>query len=209
MAGHKAGTENIRRIIRCFKRYGIKYLTLFAFSTENWSRPHEEVSGLMELLQEVIQNEVHSLQEQGVCIRHLGRLDRLSPELRSVICNAIEMTKDKNDLNLNVAFDYGGRSEITEAVRRIVAKGISPDQITEELFQRHLYLADVPDPDLIIRTGGEMRISNFLLWQSAYSEYYSTAKTWPEFDEDEVENALVAYSQRQRRFGKVRPLNPL
>ena len=203
LAGHKAGTENIRRVISSFSDHGVRYLTLYAFSTENWSRPNEEVTGLMDILQDVIHKEVRKLHKQGVRIRHLGRLDRLSPKLRQAICDAIKLTKDNKGLILNIAFDYGGRSEILEAVRRMLADGLSPKQVNEDLFNRYLYSADLPDPDLIIRTGGEMRLSNFLLWQAAYSEYYSVPDTWPDFDEEEVRKALIAYSQRQRRFGKV------
>ncbi len=203
LAGHKAGTENIRKVIRSFSEHGVKYLTLYAFSTENWNRPSEEVEGLMNLLQEVILKETRKLHEQGVRIRHLGRLDRLAPELKDSICQAVDLTRGNTGLTLNVAFDYGGRAEILEAVKSIVKEGLSPDQVTEEALERRLYSADTPDPDLIVRTGGEMRISNFLLWQSAYSEFYATSKTWPEFDEHEIENALLAYSQRHRRFGNV------
>ena len=203
LKGHQAGTENVRRIIKAFTEYGISYLTLYAFSTENWNRPNEEVFGLMDLLHQVVRKEVNKLHMEGVRIRHLGRLDRLSMELKTAIDNAVELTKNNTVMNLNVAFDYGGRSEIINAIKKLVLDKVNPNKITEELFQRYLYSADIPNPDLIVRTGGEMRISNFLLWQSAYSEYYSTPKTWPEFDESEVKNALIAYSHRHRRFGKV------
>lgn len=203
LKGHQAGTENVKRIIKAFTEYGISYLTLYAFSTENWNRPNEEVFGLMDLLHQVVRKEVNKLHLEGVRIRHLGRLDRLSMELKTAINDAIELTKNNTVMNLNVAFDYGGRSEIINAVKKLVLDKINPNKITEELFQSYLYSADIPNPDLIVRTGGEMRISNFLLWQSAYSEYYSTPKTWPEFDESEVKNALIAYSHRHRRFGKV------
>lgn len=203
LAGHKAGTENIRKVIRCFSEYGVRYLTIFAFSTENWNRPSEEVKGLMSLLKQVILKETRKLHKEGVRVRHLGRLDRLGKGLKESICQAVDLTKDNKGLTLNVAFDYGGRDEILEAVRGMINNGFSSDQITEDTFKKFLYSADTPDPDLIIRTGGEMRISNFLLWQSAYSEFYSTARTWPEFNEQEIENALTAYSQRQRRFGNV------
>ena len=203
LKGHQAGTENVRRIIKAFTEYGVRYLTLFAFSTENWNRPNKEVFGLMELLHQVVRKEVKNLHMEGVRIRHFGRLDRLSTELKTAIDNAVELTKNNTLMNLNVAFDYGGRSEIINAVKQLVLDKVKPDKITEELFEGYLYSADIPNPDLIVRTGGEMRISNFLLWQSAYSEYYSTSKTWPEFDESEVKSALIAYSHRHRRFGKV------
>ncbi len=203
LAGHRAGTENIRRIINAFSSYGVRYLTLYAFSTENWNRPTDEVAGLMGILQGVIHKEAWKLHEQGVRIRHLGRQDRLSPELHRAICDALEMTKNNTGLTLSVAFDYGGRSEILDAVRHMLAQGLSPEEVNEDLFVKYLYSAESPDPDLIIRTGGEMRLSNFLLWQAAYSEYYSTPKTWPDFDEEEIRKAILAFSQRQRRFGKV------
>lgn len=203
LAGHRAGTENIRRVIKAFANYKVKYLTLYAFSTENWSRPYEEVSGLMDILGAVVRREAQKLHEQGVRIKHLGRLDRLAPELKQGICEALELTKNNTGLTLCVAFDYGGRAEILDAVKRMLAQGLSPDQMTEEVFGRYLYSTDTPDPDLIIRTGGELRISNFLLWQSAYSEYYSTLTAWPDFNEEEVHKALLDFSQRQRRFGKV------
>jgi len=204
LKGHQAGTENVRKIIKAFTEYGVNYLTLYAFSTENWNRPDKEVFGLMDLLHQVVRKEVNNLHKEGVRIRHLGRLDRLSTKLKTAIDNAIELTKNNTTMNLNVAFDYGGRSEIINAVKKLLLDKINPDKITEELFQSYLYSGDIPNPDLIIRTGGEMRISNFLLWQSAYSEYYSSPKTWPEFDKAEVTNALIAYSRRHRRFGKVK-----
>ena len=201
--GHRAGTDNVRRIIETFAQFGVNYLTLFAFSTENWDRPDAEVRSLIEILSEVIGREVKALHEQGVRIRHLGRVDRLSPQLQSAIFDSVELTKNNTGLTLSVAFDYGGRAEILNAVRRIVADSLSPEAITEEVLRRYLYTDEIPDPDLIIRTAGEMRMSNFLLWQSAYAEYYATPVLWPDFDEHEVAKALVAYSQRQRRFGRV------
>ncbi len=205
LEGHRAGTGNIRRVITCFAEYGVRYVTLFAFSTENWERPVNEVNGLMKLLGEVIESESQALHENSVRIRHLGRLDRLPQELQDAIRRSLDLTRHNTGLTLNVAFDYGGRAEILEAVRRVVASGLAPEDISEEVFQRHLYTPEIPDPDMIIRTGGEMRLSNFMLWQSAYSEYYSTPVFWPDFDEEEVVKALVAYSQRQRRFGRVTP----
>ena len=203
--GHRAGTDNIRRIIEAFAQRGIRYLTLFAFSTENWERPDDEVQGLLEMLREVIGREVELLHEQGVRIKHLGRLDRLAPQLQQAISESIDLTRDNTGLTLSVAFDYGGRAEILEAVRAIIADGIPTERVTEEVFRRYLHTTELPDPDLIIRTAGEMRLSNFLLWQSAYAEYYATTAYWPDFDEGEVARALGAYSRRQRRFGKVVP----
>ena len=201
--GHRAGTDNVRRIIETFAQFGVNYLTLFAFSTENWDRPDAEVRSLIEILSEVIGREAKTLHEQGVRIRHLGRVDRLSPQLQAAIFDSVELTKNNTGLTLSVAFDYGGRAEILNAVRQIVADGLSPQAITEEVLRRYLYTGEIPDPDLIIRTAGEMRMSNFLLWQSAYAEYYATPVLWPDFDEHEVTMALEAYSQRQRRFGRV------
>ena len=206
--GHRAGTDNVRRIIEAFSRHHVNYLTLFAFSTENWERPDDEVKSLIGILSEVVKREVENLHHQGVQIRHLGRLDRLSPQLQEAIRDAVELTQYNQGMTLSVAFDYGGRAEILDAVRRIVADHISPDDVSEELFERYLQTGDFPDPDLVIRTAGEMRMSNFLLWQSAYAEYYATPVLWPDFGESEVEDALAAYSRRQRRFGKVSPESP-
>ena len=203
LAGHRAGTENVRRTIRALHRAGVRYVTLYAFSTENWGRPDDEVNGLLELLRSVINEEAEALHEQNVRIRHLGILDRLPSHLAESICQAVELTKQNTGLSLCVAFDYGGREEIVEAVRGIVADGTPAEEITEEAIAAHLYLPDVPDPDLIIRTAGEQRISNLLIWQAAYSEYYHTPAFWPDFDEAEVERALAEYGRRQRRFGQL------
>jgi undecaprenyl diphosphate synthase len=202
-AGHRAGRDNIRQVIRAFSQFGVKYLTLFAFSTENWERPEQEVQSLLELLRDTIYSEVEELHQEGVRIRHLGRLDRLSPELQSAIHESVELTSENRGLTLSVAFDYGGRAEILEAVKKMLADNVSPDEVTEEHFASRLYTADLPDPDLIIRTAGEMRLSNFLLWQLAYAEYYVTPTYWPDFDEDEVVKAIKAYGKRRRRFGRV------
>jgi undecaprenyl diphosphate synthase len=201
--GHRAGTENIRRILRTMHRAGVRYLTLYAFSTENWGRPTDEVQGLFEILYQVIREEVAALHEQDVRIRHLGVLDRLPPGLVKSISQAMDLTQHNRGLNLCVAFDYGGRAEIVHAVRQFVGAGTSPDAITEEAISARMYLPDVPDPDLIIRTAGEQRISNFLIWQAAYSEYYQTPVCWPDFDDAEVERALEEYGRRKRRFGRL------
>ncbi|MCH8205827.1 MAG: di-trans,poly-cis-decaprenylcistransferase [Chloroflexi bacterium] len=201
--GHRAGKENIRRIIEAFAEHGVSCLTLFAFSTENWVRPDDEVQGLIRILGEVIKAEVQQLHQKGVRIRHLGRLDRMTPELQDAIRDSVELTRHNSGMTLNVAFDYGGRAEILDAVRRIIVDRHAPQDITEDLFRRYLNTSEIPDPDLIIRTAGEMRLSNFLLWQSAYAEYYATPVLWPDFDEEEVTKALAAYANRQRRFGGV------
>lgn len=203
IAGHRAGVENIRRILEASGKFGIRILTLYAFSTENWNRPREEVQGLMDILAEVIDRETPELHRNGIRLRHLGRLEGLSATLQQKVHQAIALTSNNDRLILNIAFNYGGRAEIVDAVRRIVAEGVPPEQITEETFCRYLCTAGLPDPDLIIRTAGEMRLSNFLLWQAAYAEYYTTPTYWPDFDPGELRKAIVAYSQRERRFGRV------
>ena len=204
LAGHRAGTDNVRRVVECFDRYQVKYLTLYAFSTENWRRPGIEVSGLMRILAGMIDRETKALHEKNVRVSHLGRLDELPPELQGKVHKALELTGKNTGMTLSIAFDYGGRAEILDAVRRIIKDGVPSEDITESLFSSYLYTADVPEPDLIIRTGGEMRVSNFLIWQAAYSEFYSTPTLWPDFDDKEIEKALVAYSRRERRFGGLK-----
>lgn len=203
IAGHRAGTENVRPILELCVDYGIKVLTIYAFSTENWGRPRQEVMGLMRILEHVIRRDTKTLAEKGVKLQHLGRLDDLPKGLSESIRRSVEATKHNDRIILNVAFNYGGRQEIIDAVRRIVADKIDPSMIDEELFSRYLYTVGQPDPDLIIRTAGEMRLSNYLIWQSAYAEYYSTPVYWPDFNKEELEKALLVYSQRERRFGKV------
>jgi undecaprenyl diphosphate synthase len=205
LAGHRAGTENIRRVTRCLSHQGIRFLTLYAFSTENWSRPQDEVRGLLGILGEAILRETEALHRDGVRLNHLGRLDRLPPELREGVLQAVQHTSENPGLTLSVAFDYGGREEILQAVRRMLAAGVSAEAVDEPLFQKYLYTAALPDPDLIIRTAGEMRLSNFLLWQAAYSEYYTTPVLWPDVDEEEIAKALAVYRQRERRFGGICP----
>ena len=201
LEGHRAGTENIRRVIETFAEYHVKYVTLYAFSTENWKRPKSEVRGLMQILGRVINRETKALHENGVRIRHLGRLDRLSEKLQQQIRQAIELTSNNTRMTLSVALDYGSRAEIVDAVKHIIREGVAPDIIDENLFDKYLYSEGLPDPDLIIRTSGEMRLSNFLLWQSAYSEIYFTPVSWPEFNEEEIKKALLAYSKRKRTYG--------
>jgi len=203
LAGHRAGTENIRRIVESCIRYGVKHLTLYAFSTENWNRPEEEVRGLMTILGEVIERETPKLHAEGVRICHLGRLDGLSSHLCKAIRASTTKTRDNNRLILNVCYNYGGRLEIVDAVRQIVVQGVPAEHITEELIARHLYSNGSPDPDLIVRTAGEQRLSNFLIWQAAYSEYWFTPMYWPDFGKDEFRLALVDYGQRLRKFGKA------
>ncbi len=199
--GHRAGAENIRQVIETFALYEIPVLTLFAFSTENWVRPKAEVNALVRLIGHFIDRELEKLHGNGVRLRHMGSLDPLSSNLRRRVEEAMELTKDNDRITVNVAFNYGGRTEILEAVRRIVADGVPAERIDEELFASHLDTRGLPDTDLVIRTAGEQRLSNFLLWQTAYAEYYTTPVYWPDFDIDEVEKALIEFSQRQRRFG--------
>lgn len=203
LAGHQAGTENLRRILRATVEFGIRILTIYAFSTENWERPREEVEGLMNLMERMIDRELPELHREGVQIRHIGRLDRVPERLQEKIRHALDLTRNNQRLILNVAFNYGGRAEIVDAVRRIIRDGIPPEQVDEALIARYLYTAGLPDPDLIIRTSGEMRVSNFLIWQGAYAEYYVTPVYWPDFDKDEYYRALAEYARRERRFGRV------
>ena len=203
LAGHKAGTENLRRVIRSTVEFGVKYLTIYAFSTENWGRPAEEVNGLMLILQNVIDRELNELHKEGVQLRHIGRLEALDPAIQKKVLNAIDLTKNNDRLILNVAFNYGGRDEIVCAIQKIIKDGISAEDITDKLVNKYLFTAGVPDPDLIIRTSGELRVSNFLIWQAAYSEWYITPTFWPDFDKEEYRRALETFAHRDRRFGKV------
>ena len=201
LAGHRAGTNNISKVVEALAIRGIKYLTIYAFSTENWNRSDSEVTGLMSILEDVIETQTNILHDKGVKIKHIGRIDRISESLSRSIKKAEDITRNNEALILNVAFDYGGRSEIVDAIRKLISDGINYEQIDEEQVSKYLYTNAIPDPDLIIRTAGELRLSNFLLWQSAYSEYYCTQTLWPDFDEDDIDEALEAYSSRQRRFG--------
>jgi undecaprenyl diphosphate synthase len=203
LAGHKAGTENLRRIIKACVEFGVGYLTIYAFSTENWGRPREEVNGLLRILEDVIDRELAELSSQGVQLRHLGQLDKLAPILQQKVLAAVESTKHNTKLVLNVAFNYGGRDEIVHAIQQMLKDGISPENVTPDLVSTYLYTSGLPDPDLIIRTSGELRISNFLIWQSAYSEWYVTPTYWPDFSKEEFRKALDEYGSRDRRFGNV------
>ena len=203
LAGHRAGTENLHRIVEACIEYGIQYLTLYAFSTENWGRPEEEVRGLMGILENVIDRELRQLYDEGVQIRHIGRLDRLKPALRKKVLHAVDYTRSNDRLVLNVAFDYGGRDEIVYAIQRMIQDGVKAEEVTDQLISQYLFTAGVPDPDLIIRTSGELRGSNFLIWQGAYSEWYFTPTYWPDFDKEELGKALIEFSRRERRYGGV------
>jgi undecaprenyl diphosphate synthase len=202
-AGHRAGVENLRRVLEASVHFGISTLTIYAFSTENWDRPAAEVNTLIGLLADALRREAKALDEQGVRLVHLGRLERLPERLQRGVREACEQTAGNTVLTLNVAFNYGGRSEIVDAVRQIIEAGIPADQVDEALISDHLYTAGQPDVDLVIRTGGEFRLSNFLIWQAWYAEYYSTPVYWPDFDEAELYKALSTFGQRRRRFGLV------
>ncbi len=203
VVGHRQGTENLRRVLRAAVEFGIEILTLYAFSTENWGRPEEEIQGLLSILRHVIDEEVPKLHEEGVRLRHVGRLDRIPSDLQVRIQEAIDLTMDNDRLVVNVAFNYGGRAEIVDAIRAMLAEGAGPEDVDEAFVSEHLYTAGQPDPDLIIRTSGEMRLSNFLVWQAAYAEFYATPTLWPDFGKDELYAALDDFNQRQRRFGVV------
>ncbi len=200
--GHHAGFENLRRVVADFANRGVGYLTLYAFSTENWDRPESEVNGILDLAIAVIAHEAQQLNENGVRIKHLGRVDRLSTELREELEQAVEMTAENTGLTLGIAFDYGGRAEIANAARQLIRDGVPADEIDEAKFAEYLYTSDLPNVDLLIRTGGDLRISNFLLWQTAYSEFYSSETLWPDFHGDHIDKAFESFSERQRRFGK-------
>ena len=204
LAGHRAGTENIRPILEACVELGIEILTIWAFSTENWTRPQAEVQGLLRILRRMIRRELAELDKQGVQLRHLGRLDRLPKGLQKQVLDAIDLTKDNERIILNVAFDYGGQAEILNAVQQIIRDGIPAEDVDRALFSSYLYTVGQPDPDLIVRTSGEMRTSGFMMWQSAYSEYYVTPTFWPDFDPEELRKAVLAYSQRDRRFGGIK-----
>ncbi len=206
LEGHKAGAENVRRIIRACRNFGIKYITLYTFSSENWNRPKTEINGLMLLLRRFIRKNIDELNEEGIRLRAIGRLEKLPANTRKILLEAIESTKDNNKGDVILALSYGSRGEILDAVRKIcldVNEGrLSAEGLDEEAFRKYLYAPDVPDPELLIRTSGEMRVSNFLLWQISYSEIWITDKYWPDFDESDLKQALEDYSKRDRRFGR-------
>lgn len=200
-AGHRAGVENLRRVIEACIEFGIKILTIYAFSTENWGRPESEVRGLMRIFRRVLDQELEELHAQGVCLHHLGDLGGIEPSLQEKVLYATELTKDNDRLILNVAFNYGGRAEILHAIKEILSDGVTADELNEELFNSYLFTSGLPDPDLVIRTSGELRVSNFLIWQAAYAEFYAAPEFWPDFGREQLYQALVAYSQRERRYG--------
>jgi undecaprenyl diphosphate synthase len=207
-AGHRAGTDATRRIVRACGELGVKYLTIYVFSSENWGRPRHEVSMLMDLLVEMTRREIRELNKNNVRLHTIGDLSRLPPKTRKELLAGIEATKGNTGLNLVLAVSYGGRAEIVEGVKRFARDALANpsviDSLTEESFRGFLYTAAFPDPDLIIRPGGENRTSNFLLWQSAYAELYFTDVLWPDFDKNRLEEAIADFNKRERRFGKVK-----
>lgn len=203
LEGHRAGVENLREVLNACVEFGIQYLTIYAFSTENWARPREEVLGLLNILSEVIDTELEELHANGVQLRHIGQLERLSRPLQKKVRQAIDLTKDNQRLILNIAWNYGGRDEIVHVIQSVLQEGLAPEDITEEVVEEHLYTRGCPDPDLVIRTSGEFRISNFLLWQSAYSEWYFTPVLWPDFGREELRKAIEVFAGRERRFGRT------
>ncbi|MCL6643655.1 MAG: isoprenyl transferase, partial [Dehalococcoidia bacterium] len=200
-AGHRAGTENIRRVIERFADHGVQYLTLYAFSTENWNRPQREVRALIRLLRYFIRRELDNLHRNGIRLQMLGHIETLPEWLQQQVRDAIELTRENDRLVLNICFSYGGRDDIVMAIRGMLADGVRAEEVTEELVSRYLMTAGMPDPDLVIRTAGEQRISNFLLWQSAYAELYFTDTYWPDFGREDTDIALAEYGRRKRKFG--------
>jgi len=203
LMGHRAGVNNIHPVARVFANFGVKYLTLYTFSTQNWNRPKIEIAGLLSILARRIDEETRICYQENFRLIHFGKLDRLPQKLRQKVETAITLTKHNSGLTLCLAFDYGGRDEIVQAAKRIISADIPDDQIDELVFDQYLHTGDIPDPELIIRTGGEMRLSNFLLWQASYSELHFTPVLWPDFGQREIEQALFEYERRQRRFGNV------
>lgn len=199
--GHHAGFNRIRSVVKTILKQNIKYLTVYSFSTENWNRPQEEVQGILRLLVDNLDREAAVLHRQGVKLRHIGRLDDLSTEVQDTINRVCRLTVDNSRMVFSFAFNYGGRIEIVDAARHLIEEKVPIEDVNEEVFARHLYTEGIPDVDLLIRTGGELRISNFLLWQVAYAEFYFTRVLWPDFTPKQVERALAAYVQRRRRFG--------
>jgi undecaprenyl diphosphate synthase len=199
--GHEMGSKTARKIVEAVKARGIGFLTLYAFSSENWSRPRDEIEGLFRLLERFIDEEVDRLKNSGVCIHIIGDISRFSQNLQDKISFTVEETKENTELHLAIAMNYGGRDEIIRAVHKIISRGIQPQGLDEKTFSKQLDTAFMPDPDLMIRTGGEWRISNFLLWQMAYTEIYFTDILWPDFDEKALDKAIKWFFSRQRRFG--------
>jgi len=203
LVGHNQGVNTAQKAVEVFLEYKIPYLTLYAFSTENWNRPQAEIDGIFKIIEKRLDEGVKFAHKNGIRIRHLGKPDGLPQRLQGKVKQAIETTQNNSRLTVSLAFNYGGRDEIVEAVRSLILSQILPQDINEKILSQHLYTTGIPDPDLIVRTGGEMRLSNFLIWQSAYAEIYFTPVLWPDFDKKEIDKALIAYSKRQRRFGSL------
>ena len=201
LEGHRTGLEKAGDTVLGLAAAGVSYITLFSFSTENWKRPKEEVAGILRLLAEALDRTVKDLNAENIIIRHLGRLDRLAPPLRHRVKEVVEKTKGNTGAVASFAFDYGGRTEILQASRKLMKSGLKPEDVDENTFSKFLYTSEIPDVDLLVRTGGEMRLSNFLLWQSSYAELYFTETLWPDFSGEDIEKALAEYARRQRRFG--------
>lgn len=197
--GHKKGVDALKTTMRACDDFGIKYLTVYAFSTENWNRKPEEVNFLMDLLGQTLKNELKEMNENNVVISFIGDTTKLSENLQKILANAVETTKNNTGVNLQIAFNYGSRAEIVRAVEKIIESG--EKEITEELISKNLYTSNIPDPDLLIRTGGEMRVSNYLLWQIAYSEFIVIPEFWPEFDKQKLAECVVEFNRRNRRYG--------
>ena len=202
IAGHRAGVETIRKTLRAARERGVEYLTLYSFSTENWTRDPEEVTGLMGLLEETIRRETKTLVEDGVRLMVIGRLHELSDRLQRAIAGAVKETSPGTRGVMTLAFNYGGRAEIVDAVKRLVADGVRAVDVDDAAIAQRLYAPDHPDPDLLIRTGGELRVSNFLLWEVAYAEMWATQVLWPDFSVADLDAALASYATRERRFGR-------
>ena len=198
--GHKKGVDALKATMRACDDFGIKYLTVYAFSTENWNRKPEEVNFLMDLLGQTLKNELNEMHENNVVISFIGDTTKLSENLQTILANAVETTKNNTGVNLQIAFNYGSRAEIVKAVQKIVDSG--EKEITEEIISKNLYTSKIPDPDLLIRTGGEMRVSNYLLWQIAYSEFIVIPDFWPEFDKQKLAECVEEFNSRSRRWGK-------
>ena len=198
--GHKKGVDALKATMRACDDFGIKYLTVYAFSTENWNRKPEEVNFLMDLLGQTLKNELKEMHENNVVISFIGDTTKLSENLQKILTNVVETTKNNTGVNLQIAFNYGSRAEIVKAVQDIVDSGVN--EITEDVISKHLYTSNIPDPDLLIRTGGEMRVSNYLLWQIAYSEFIVIPEFWPEFDKQKLAECVEEFNRRNRRWGK-------
>lgn len=203
LEGHRAGTENLRQVIKGCLEKGVKHLTIYAFSTENWKRPKEEIDGLITILEVYLEKELEELCREGVRLHHIGRLESMPERTRIKVEHSIEVTCKNTALTLHLAWNYGGRDEIIHVIQEMLRNNVNPEDVNEALVDSYLFTAGVPDPDLVIRTSGEMRISNFLIWQSAYSEWYFTPTLWPDFNKAELFKAIETYSQRDRRFGAL------